>query len=71
MLEVDSNESPDTLKLNKDTKERADNHKEWLEKHAEPEAKLPVLKKYMYSNGLPVANWETDYVDNVLKQFGY
>jgi len=59
------------LPLMKDSQHVAKNHKKWLEENGEKEVELPSLKKHMYANGLPVAEWEVGYVDNVLKQFGY
>lgn len=65
------------LPLDAAAKTRARNHREWLQANERPGEQpregvsLPRLEKHMYSNGLPVADWEVGYVDNVLKQFGY
>jgi len=37
----------------------------------QPDIKLPTLERHMYSSGLPVADWEVGYVDEVLKGFGF
>jgi len=70
-------EESDDLKLvHEDGQIRAKNHREWLQMHQGhnedgEDVKLPTMKKHMYSNGIPVADWEVGYVDNVLQQFGY
>eukprot|EP00298_Acanthocystis_sp_HF-20_P002312 c12739_g1_i1.p1 GENE.c12739_g1_i1~~c12739_g1_i1.p1 ORF type:complete len:337 (-),score=162.54 c12739_g1_i1:118-1128(-) len=76
-LETENNQqinsaNPNLKLVHDDSDVTAKNHREWLHKHTSADdKKLNFENRKAYPNGLPVADWEVGYVDNVLKQYGY